>query len=181
MQVVDLLTVCIHMSSQLCVTIECRRVVDVWRCSPISFKHVSLWCLLLDPRQRTAYRSNMRVWLERSNHTMLAYLCMWTHPLRRWYCSELYHSLWMILFRQCDSVNRVRDGVELEWIGSQSCRGLYYWGPSSTSHDGWEYVDNMNLKLMERRNYCIPLIHPTLKLGPPLIYVYCHFISIDIE
>ena len=30
-------------------TIECIVVMNIWRRSPISFKHVSLWCLLTEP------------------------------------------------------------------------------------------------------------------------------------
>ena len=49
----------IHMSSQLCSLLSVIRVViDIWRRSPIPFKHVSLWCLLFDPHQ-TTYQSNV--------------------------------------------------------------------------------------------------------------------------
>ena len=39
-------------------TIECREVINItWHC-PISFKHVSLWCLFFDPC-RITYQSNV--------------------------------------------------------------------------------------------------------------------------
>ena len=41
-------------------TIECRVVISIWRCGPISFKHVSLWCLFFDPHQ-TTYQPNLGV------------------------------------------------------------------------------------------------------------------------
>ena len=33
--------------------IECGVVISVWRCNPISFKHMSLRCLLFDPQWTT--------------------------------------------------------------------------------------------------------------------------------
>ena len=40
--------------------IKCRVVINIWSHSSISFKHVSLWCLLFDPH-RTTYQSNVGV------------------------------------------------------------------------------------------------------------------------
>ena len=37
----------IHSSSQWCSTMECGVVNKIWRCSPISFRHVSIWCFSL--------------------------------------------------------------------------------------------------------------------------------------
>ena len=34
-------------------TIECRVVFNIQKHSPISFKHVSVWCLLFDPHRTT--------------------------------------------------------------------------------------------------------------------------------
>ena len=45
--------------------IECRVVINIWRRSLISFKHVSLRCLLCDPH-RTTYRSNVGVRLRKA-------------------------------------------------------------------------------------------------------------------
>ena len=52
----------IHKSSQLCSTVECGVVIKIGRHSPISFKHVSLRCLVFDPHQ-TTYQSSVGVWL----------------------------------------------------------------------------------------------------------------------
>ena len=38
--------------------IECRVLINIWRCSPISIKHVSLWYLLFHPH-RTTYQPNI--------------------------------------------------------------------------------------------------------------------------
>jgi hypothetical protein len=45
-------------------TFECRDVINIWRCSPISPKHVSLWGLLFDPC-RTTYQPNIHVKLRK--------------------------------------------------------------------------------------------------------------------
>ena len=52
----------IHRSSELCLfslslSLVCA-VINIRRCSPISFKHAPLWCLLFDPH-RTIYQSNL--------------------------------------------------------------------------------------------------------------------------
>ena len=45
--------------------IEHRAVVNIWRCNPISFNHVCLWCFLFDPH-RTAYQSWEPDWRKRA-------------------------------------------------------------------------------------------------------------------
>ena len=45
---------CTHRSSQIVFTIEYKVMVIIWRQSPISFKHVSLWCLLIDLHETTS-------------------------------------------------------------------------------------------------------------------------------
>ena len=45
-------------------TIECRVVINIWRRGPISFKRVSLWCLLFGP-YRTTYQSNLGAQLKK--------------------------------------------------------------------------------------------------------------------
>ena len=41
-------------------TIDCRLLMNTYWCSPISFEHVSLWCLLSDTHG-TTYQSNLGV------------------------------------------------------------------------------------------------------------------------
>ena len=53
---------CMVVDFPIVFTIECRVVINIWRCSPISFKHKSLWCLLFDPH-RAIYRLHIGVWL----------------------------------------------------------------------------------------------------------------------
>ena len=53
--------------------IECRAVINIWRHSPISFKHVFLWCLLVDPC-RTAYQSNLGGLIKKTSHLRPMYL-----------------------------------------------------------------------------------------------------------
>lgn len=48
-----------HVSSQVCVTVECRVVFNSWRRNPIYFKHASLWCWLFDA-EWTTYQSQYR-------------------------------------------------------------------------------------------------------------------------
>ena len=47
-------------------------VINVWRHSPISFQHVSLWCLLVDS-QRATYQSNTGVQLRKTSHSRPIY------------------------------------------------------------------------------------------------------------
>jgi hypothetical protein len=49
-------------------TIECG-VNKIWECGPISFKHVSIWCLFFDPHL-TTHQSNIRV-RSRKKHSRL--------------------------------------------------------------------------------------------------------------
>ena len=44
--------------------VECGVVNKIWQRSPISFKHVSLWCSFSDPHW-TTHRLNIGVWLRK--------------------------------------------------------------------------------------------------------------------
>ena len=44
------------------VIIECRVVIDIWRRSPMSSEHESLWCLPFDPHW-SIYQSNIGAWI----------------------------------------------------------------------------------------------------------------------
>ena len=54
----------IHRTTQFVFTIECGVVNRIWRRSPISYKHVSLWSLIFDPHL-TTNASNMWVWFRK--------------------------------------------------------------------------------------------------------------------
>ena len=54
-------------------TVKCRAIDHVQRRSPISFRHVSLWCLLLDPH-RTTYQSKYKGPIKKRNQMTPAHL-----------------------------------------------------------------------------------------------------------
>ena len=60
---VDLFTVYIYRSYQLCSLFECTIVsYETWKCSPIFLKQCLLWCLFFDPHLNT-HQSNIGVQL----------------------------------------------------------------------------------------------------------------------
>jgi membrane associated rhomboid family serine protease len=62
----------IHKFSIVC-TIECRVVIKIWRHSPISLKHVSLWHLLFNSHW-TIYQSNIGGLIRKTSHLRSIYI-----------------------------------------------------------------------------------------------------------
>ena len=71
-------------------TIEWGVVIEIWKCSPISFEHVPFWCLLIDPHQ-TTYQSNIGIWW-RKKSPLNTHLTQWEKILDRWLAQHLFSS-----------------------------------------------------------------------------------------
>ena len=117
-------------------TIECGVLNKIWRHHPIFFKHVFLWCLLLDPHLTTSIEYSLGL-IKKCNWITLAYIMQssiwglwnwcWVKTVKIWFCSEERVSRWSWVFWKW-GFHHTYAWYQLQWTYlSKFMNGLHKW------------------------------------------------------